>query len=141
MGVRHLPSVDPDVQNWGLVSQRRRCSHAAHVGSWELFLRSTVEQYVNDVAVALFLSETEKLTEIGRRSVYIFSLVVVLAACLWLAFVDDIGGWQGAHVLIGLGAAPFEALPAISIADIFFAHERGGKIGWYVFGLSVGSCK
>ncbi|CAK1361421.1 putative MFS-type transporter [Cercospora beticola] len=77
--------------------------------------------------------------KVGRRSVYLFSLVVVLAACLWLAFVDNIGGWQGAHVLIGLGAAPFEALPAISIADIFFAHERGGKIGWYVFGLSAGS--
>ncbi|KAF2212954.1 hypothetical protein CERZMDRAFT_96628 [Cercospora zeae-maydis SCOH1-5] len=77
--------------------------------------------------------------KIGRRSMYISSLSIILAACLWLAFLDDMNSWQGAHVLIGFGAAPFEALPAISIADIFFAHERGGKVGWYIFGLNLGS--
>lgn len=39
----------------------------------------------------------------------------------------------------GLGSSPFEALPAISISDIYFAHERGGKLGAYVFGLAFGS--
>ncbi|KAM3423309.1 hypothetical protein BST61_g748 [Cercospora zeina] len=77
--------------------------------------------------------------KIGRRAIYISSLGIILVASLWLAFVDDMNGWQGAHVLIGFGAAPFEALPAISIADIFFAHERGGKVGWYIFGLNIGS--
>lgn len=59
MGVRHLPSVDPDIQNWGLVSQRWRCSYAAHVGGWELFLRSPVEQYVNHVAVTISPAGTD----------------------------------------------------------------------------------
>lgn len=39
----------------------------------------------------------------------------------------------------GLGIAPFEAMVAVSIADVFFVHERGSKIGLYVLGLNIGS--
>lgn len=49
------------------------------------------------------------------------------------------GDYYGAHVLVGLAAAPFEALIAISIADVWFVHERGSKLGVYVFGLAFGS--
>jgi MFS family permease len=51
----------------------------------------------------------------------------------------NVGDFYGAHVLVGFGAAPFEALVAISIADVWFAHERGSKLGTYVFGLAFGS--
>ena len=56
-----------------------------------------------------------------------------------MAFSRTIGEYQGAHVLAGLGAAPFEAMVAISVADVWFAHERGSKLGGYVFGLAFGS--
>lgn len=51
----------------------------------------------------------------------------------------NVGDFYGAHVLLGLGAAPFEALVAVSISDVWFAHERGSKLGTYVFGLAFGS--
>lgn len=49
------------------------------------------------------------------------------------------GEYWAVEILRGLGSSPFEALPAISISDIYFAHERGGKLGAYVFGLALGS--
>lgn len=56
-----------------------------------------------------------------------------------MGFSRNAGDFYGAHVLLGLGAAPFEALVAISIADVWFVHERGSKLGVYVFGLAFGS--
>lgn len=56
-----------------------------------------------------------------------------------MAVSKNLGDFQGSHVLVGLGAAPFEALVAISIADVWFVHERGSKLGAYVFGLAFGS--
>lgn len=56
-----------------------------------------------------------------------------------MAVSKHYGEYWAVNVLRGLGSAPFEALPAISISDIYFAHERGGKLGAYVFGLALGS--
>ncbi|KAK4498038.1 hypothetical protein PRZ48_010694 [Zasmidium cellare] len=77
--------------------------------------------------------------KLGRRSIYIWTLVLVLASQIWMIFCRNIGDFQGAHVILGLGAAPFEALVAISISNVYFAHERGSKLGVYVFGLAFGS--
>lgn len=77
--------------------------------------------------------------ELGRRFIYCTSLLIVLCSQIWMGLSRNIGDYQGAHVLIGLGAAPFEALVAISIADVWFSHERGSKLGAYVFGLAFGS--
>lgn len=88
---------------------------------------------------------------------YISSAIIVIAAQLWLALGKNINDSIIGHTLLGVGAAPFEALPVISvsfltglcylsskansskISDIFFAHERGTMMGAYVFGLSFGS--
>ncbi|KEQ98934.1 hypothetical protein AUEXF2481DRAFT_76810 [Aureobasidium subglaciale EXF-2481] len=75
----------------------------------------------------------------GRRSIYIWTLLLVLVSEIWMAVSKQYGEYWGVEILRGLGSAPFEALPAISISDIYFAHERGGKLGAYVFGLAFGS--
>ncbi|KAH7473326.1 major facilitator superfamily domain-containing protein [Fusarium oxysporum f. sp. albedinis] len=75
----------------------------------------------------------------GRRIAYLSSLAVVIGCHIWLATARNSGDFIGAHVLFGLGRAPYEALVPISIADIFFAHERGFALGIYAFGLSAGS--
>ncbi|KAK4623483.1 hypothetical protein CLAFUR0_07415 [Fulvia fulva] len=77
--------------------------------------------------------------KLGRRTIYIWTLLLVLLSQIWLGLSTTIGDFQGAHVLLGIGAAPFEALVAISISDVWFAHERGSKLGAYVFGLAFGS--
>ncbi|THY65876.1 MFS general substrate transporter [Aureobasidium pullulans] len=75
----------------------------------------------------------------GRRSIYIWTLLLVFVSEIWMAVSKQYGEYWGVNILRGLGSAPFEALPAISISDIYFAHERGGKLGAYVFGLAFGS--
>ncbi|CAD0012195.1 unnamed protein product [Aureobasidium pullulans] len=64
---------------------------------------------------------------------------VPLSNKIWMAVSKQYGEYWGVNILRGLGSASFEALPAISISDIYFAHERGGKLGAYVFGLAFGS--
>lgn len=77
--------------------------------------------------------------ELGRRFIYLLSLFTVMLSQVWMALSKTVGDFYGVQVLSGLGAAPFEALVAISIADVWFAHERGSKLGAYVFGLAFGS--
>ncbi|KAI5236361.1 MFS general substrate transporter [Aureobasidium subglaciale] len=84
-------------------------------------------------------NHTDTLTEFGRRSIYIWTLLLVLVSEIWMAVSKQYGEYWGVEILRGLGSAPFEALPAISISDIYFAHERGGKLSAYVFGLAFGS--
>ena len=85
------------------------------------------------------ITHTNMTTELGRRFIYLISLVTVLVSQIWMGVSKNVGDFYGAHVLLGFGAAPFEALVAISIADVWFAHERGSKLGVYVFGLAFGS--
>ncbi|GAM91574.1 hypothetical protein ANO11243_096260 [Dothideomycetidae sp. 11243] len=77
--------------------------------------------------------------KLGRRFIYLLSLVICGCSMIWQAKATTIGEFQGINILLGIGAAPFEALVALSIADVFFTHERGAKISYYVFGLSLGS--
>ncbi|KAH8674567.1 major facilitator superfamily domain-containing protein [Tricladium varicosporioides] len=88
------------------------------------------------VANMIFTPLSDKL---GRRFVYLSSMAIVLISHLVLALSKNISSYIVGHTLLGIGAAPFEALPAISISDIFFAHERGTMLGGYVFGLAFGS--
>lgn len=85
------------------------------------------------------MTQADICTELGRRFIYLISLVIVFISQIWMGVSKNVGDFYGAHVLLGFGAAPFEALVAISIADVWFAHERGSKLGTYVFGLAFGS--
>lgn len=67
------------------------------------------------------------------------SLLLAIITYVWLVYAHTPAEYVAAHFLLGIAAAPFEALPAISIADVFFAHERGTMMGCYVFGLALGS--
>ncbi|KAI5254636.1 hypothetical protein E4T42_02220 [Aureobasidium subglaciale] len=41
------------------------------------------------------------------------------------AYTTTSASWFAHRIIIGLVLAPIESLPEISIADLFFAHERG----------------
>lgn len=90
-------------------------------------------------SLAAAANYTDMMTELGRRFIYLLSLTTVFVSQIWMGVSKTIGDYYGAHVLLGLGAAPFEALVAISVADVWFVHERGSKLGVYVFGLAFGS--
>ncbi|PCG89521.1 Major facilitator superfamily domain, general substrate transporter [Penicillium occitanis (nom. inval.)] len=75
----------------------------------------------------------------GRRFTYLSSLILALLSQVWLAMANNSGDFIGGHILFGVGRAPYEALVAISIADVFFAHERGLGLSLYAFGMTLGS--
>lgn len=111
-------------------------TQAYHTSVSNLNIGQAVTLLLLGVGNVVFVPLSNKL---GRRCIYCWTLVLVLASQIWLIFSRNSGDYQGAHVILGLGAAPFEALVAISISDIYFAHERTSKLGHYVFGLAFGS--
>jgi MFS family permease len=54
---------------------------------------------------------------------------------VWAAYSKTNGTWIAHRRLIGFFGVPIEALCEISVADIFFAHERGTFMGMYMFFL------
>jgi len=85
----------------------------------------------------------------GRRGVYLFSFIATVVLipsvsplltfqCMnvWAAHSTNNGTWIGHRLLIGFFGAPIESLCEISVADIFFAHERGTYMGMYMFFLA-----
>lgn len=45
----------------------------------------------------------------------------------------------GSRILLGFGAAPFEQLPALTVDDQFFIHQRGLGLSIYTLALTTGS--
>jgi MFS family permease len=52
------------------------------------------------------------------------------------AYVTSNGEWIARSLLMGFFVAPVEALPEISITDIYFTHQRGTYMGMYSFALA-----
>ncbi|KAL2678565.1 hypothetical protein Neosp_009313 [[Neocosmospora] mangrovei] len=56
--------------------------------------------------------------------------------CQNLAYVKSNGEWLARCIIQGFFIAPIEALPEISVTDIYFTHERGTYMGIYSFALA-----
>ena len=69
----------------------------------------------------------------GRRGVYLLSTLLVIPMTIWTAYSQTAGEWYAHRVLIGIIASPFEALPEVTVFDLFFAHERGAFMSLYKF--------
>ncbi|EMD00251.1 hypothetical protein BAUCODRAFT_145544 [Baudoinia panamericana UAMH 10762] len=72
----------------------------------------------------------------GKRTTYLISTAATLAFTMWGPYARGNGQWIAKNVLGGFFAAPIEALPEISVSDVFFAHERGTYMGVYAFVLA-----
>jgi len=68
----------------------------------------------------------------GRRGVYLASVLLTVPLMVWTAYSNSAGVWYAHRIIIGILDAPIEALPEISIPDLFFAHERGTWMSTYV---------
>lgn len=72
----------------------------------------------------------------GKRLTYLSSLLALMAVTLWSPYAHGTGQWTAKSILTGFFAAPIEALPETSVADLFFTHERATYMGWYAFTLA-----
>jgi len=71
----------------------------------------------------------------GRRPVYIASYAIYFATAIWLIFEKSYAGFLAGRIIMGFGAGAAETIAPVSIADVFFLHERG-TIMAYVLGSS-----
>ena len=60
----------------------------------------------------------------GRRPVYVASYLLYLACAVWLVFEKSYAGFLAGRILMGLGSGAAETVAPVSIADVFFLHER-----------------
>lgn len=74
-------------------------------------------------------------TGYGRRGIYLVSVLFTIPIMVWTAHSTSAGTWYAHRVIIGIVCAPIEALPEISISDVFFAHDRGTWMSTYVLTL------
>ncbi|KIX08469.1 uncharacterized protein Z518_03125 [Rhinocladiella mackenziei CBS 650.93] len=72
----------------------------------------------------------------GKRLTYLLSMVATIGTTLWGPYARSNGSWIAKNIIAGFVAAPIEALPEISISDIFFQHQRGTYMGLYGFALA-----
>ncbi|KXJ87153.1 major facilitator superfamily domain-containing protein [Microdochium bolleyi] len=72
----------------------------------------------------------------GKRLVYLISVLGAIGTSIWGAHVTSNGEWLAKCILQGFFVSPIEALPEISVTDIYFTHERGTYMGIYAFTLA-----
>lgn len=75
----------------------------------------------------------------GRRPVYIFSALIVCVSQIICASAQSKETFTGGRILLGIAAAPFEQLPAVTVDDQYFIHQRGLGMSFYVLAISTGS--
>ncbi|KAE9579048.1 putative MFS-type transporter [Colletotrichum fructicola] len=74
----------------------------------------------------------------GRRPVYVASYTIYFVCTIWLIFEHSYAGFLAGRILMGFGAGAAETIAPISIADVFFLHERGTIMALYTSFLSAG---
>lgn len=108
-----------------LIFQGRSCSHCPYVHSNDVGLSPSLWGSLTDV--------------LGRRPVYLGTLIIYIAACLGLAFTTNYTELIVLRCLQSTGSASTIAIGAGVIADITERRERGGYIGLYSAGALVGN--
>ena len=58
---------------------------------------------------------------------------------VWTPYTKVRGQYYASKILQGFFGAPIESLVEISVADVWFQHERGTYIGLYAFSLAGSS--
>ncbi|KAF4466160.1 serine threonine kinase 16 [Fusarium albosuccineum] len=72
----------------------------------------------------------------GKRLTYLISILGAIGTSIWSAYVTSNGEWIAKCIIQGFFIAPIEALPEVSVTDIYFTHERGTYMGIYAFALA-----
>ncbi|KAF3987433.1 hypothetical protein FT663_04133 [Candidozyma haemuli var. vulneris] len=73
--------------------------------------------------------------QIGKRPVYLISCLGGGMFNLWQPWVTSNGEWIASKILAGLFTSPIEALPELSISELYFEHERATYMGIYAVSL------
>ncbi|KAJ9634711.1 hypothetical protein H2204_006160 [Knufia peltigerae] len=72
----------------------------------------------------------------GKRLTYLISITGCIGCSMWGPYARSNGAWIAKNIVNGFFAAPIEALPEISVTDVYFTHERGTYMGIYALFLA-----
>ncbi|KAL1863253.1 hypothetical protein Plec18170_000085 [Paecilomyces lecythidis] len=72
----------------------------------------------------------------GKRLTYLISMLGCLAMTMWGPYAHTNGQWIARNIILGFFEAPIEALPEITVTDVYFTHERGTYMGLYALFLA-----
>ncbi|KAL4764537.1 major facilitator superfamily domain-containing protein [Aspergillus foveolatus] len=70
---------------------------------------------------------------VGRRPVFLASMVLLVATGVWCACSQSLGSHIAGRNIMSLAAGQSEALSPSIIQEIHFLHERGRKLAWFIF--------
>ncbi|BGO91518.1 hypothetical protein NBRC10512_003179 [Rhodotorula toruloides] len=76
---------------------------------------------------------------IGKRPIYLGSLLLSGSISIWSVFIKSTPQWYGRCVLLGIAGGPVFATTEVSVSDVFFAHERALPMGIYIIALYLGA--
>lgn len=77
--------------------------------------------------------------KIGRRPVLLLTTLICTAAGIWTANFTGTAQWMLSCVLNGVGTSAYQAVIQLCVFDMFFVHERGRGLSYYLFGQQLGS--
>ncbi|QKX60210.1 uncharacterized protein TRUGW13939_07353 [Talaromyces rugulosus] len=75
----------------------------------------------------------------GRRVVYTFSFLIFGLCCIWSARATSYGSLLASRIIAAWFSGSAECVAPMTIADIFFLHERGKMTAMYSAALSTGA--
>ncbi|KIK69536.1 hypothetical protein GYMLUDRAFT_236049 [Collybiopsis luxurians FD-317 M1] len=123
-------------------------SAAAVIPSFEAFVVDfgvslTEASYLVSVPI-IFLGSFPLLwapvsARIGRRPVYLASMLISAAIQLASAFCTSYGSLMACRILVGIFICPPLSIGASTVSEVFFVHEKGQKMGVWALLVSVGS--
>ena len=69
---------------------------------------------------------------VGRRPVFLGSVLLLAITALWCALSDSLISHITGRNFLSMAAGQSEALVPMMVQEIFFLHERGTKISWFI---------
>ncbi|KIW99951.1 uncharacterized protein Z518_10879 [Rhinocladiella mackenziei CBS 650.93] len=78
------------------------------------------------------------IVKYGRRPIYLSSFTLYTACAIWCGCAKSYGAELAGRIVMGFAAGSGECVAPLTIADIFFLHERGLVMACYTAALSCG---
>ncbi|KAB8279985.1 major facilitator superfamily domain-containing protein [Yarrowia lipolytica] len=75
----------------------------------------------------------------GKRPVYIVASALVVACAAWQSRMHSIGEVYSSFLIQGLAVSITETIIQMTVADLYFVHQRGTFNGIYMFVVDVGN--
>ncbi|KAG5362675.1 putative MFS-type transporter [Yarrowia sp. B02] len=73
----------------------------------------------------------------GKRPVYLLATILVIASTFWQARMKYLHDYYAASFIEGLATSLCEAMIQMTIADLYFVHQRGTMNGIYMVVIAI----